>query len=212
MTPETYQDNKEEVASLVLNPSGIHHEVDSDSETYDADSDSQDESDNQEPIDEDSIGNSSFSGNSPEPKKLPADLVLRISESLHRKLVTKAKQEGVLVEDFASELLAEGLVLRAWEIMERKNHVRESQPRQGFNQGNNGHGNRGNGGNQGRGNGNHFRDNRGNGNGNGNSAGRGNSGGGFRRSGMSQNRYNTIMEDKAEFLEYVRAQERKNQR
>jgi hypothetical protein len=114
-------------------------------------------------------------------------LSLKLSGSLHRRLVTKAQQEGVDVNDFAVELLAEGLVLRAWEIMERKQHVSRAPQH-----GNSNH-NHGNGGNRG------FRDQKRNHNG---------GGGNNRRGGMSQSRYNSLMEDKAEFLEYVRNQEK----
>lgn len=217
MTPETYQDNKEELATLVLNTSsGIQEPAESNEDDYEDGPGRRDSEDEAETgsDDEDSVGNGA-PAKAAEEKKLPAELVLRVSESLHRKLVAKAKLEGVLVEDFVSELLAEGLVLRAWEIMERKNHVRDGgQPqRQGFSQQNQGSNRGGGGQNQGRG-GNSFRDNRGNGSGNasGNSGSGGAGRNGFRRSGMTQNRYNTIMEDKAEFLEYVRAQERKNTR
>ena len=55
-------------------------------------------------------------------------LSLKISHSLHRKLLAKAEAEGVGIDEFAGELLAEGLVLRAWEIMERKATMRGAQP------------------------------------------------------------------------------------
>jgi hypothetical protein len=78
-------------------------------------------------------------------------------------------------------LLAEGVVLRAWEIVERKNQMRGShsgsQASHGGRSGN--HNSR-----------NHNRHNK-------------NS-----RGGMSHGRYQSIMDDKATFLEYVRNQER----
>jgi hypothetical protein len=51
-------------------------------------------------------------------------LELRLSLSLYRKLHEKSREENIKVEELASELLAEGLVLRAWEIMERKNTMK----------------------------------------------------------------------------------------
>ena len=81
------------------------------------------------------------------------------------------------MEDFVSELLAESVVLRAWEIVERKNQMR-STPSHNIN----------------------------NRSGNNNNGGAGNSRG--RKGRMSHGRYQSIMEDKATFLEYVRNQER----
>ena len=51
---------------------------------------------------------------------------LRVSQSLHRKIKQKAADEGVPVHELLGELIAEGLVLRAWEIMERKVAMRSS--------------------------------------------------------------------------------------
>lgn len=51
---------------------------------------------------------------------------LRVSQSLHRKIKQKAADEGVPVQELLGELIAEGLVLRAWEIMERKIAMRTS--------------------------------------------------------------------------------------
>ena len=118
-------------------------------------------------------------------------LALGLSRSLHRKVVQLSRDEGMTVEDFVSELVAEGVVIRAWEIAERKSAMRGGPPgnypnsnnRQGQSQGmpqrNNGGGGPPSGGHR---------------------------KGGYR--GMSQNRYQNIMEDKATFLEYVRNQER----
>ena len=76
---------------------------------------------------------------------------LPISRSLARKVQQKAADEGVSPEELLCELVAEGLVLRAWEIMERKstmsgggrqqnfnqkNRFREQKGRRGFNRGN----------------------------------------------------------------------------
>lgn len=108
----------------------------------------------------------------------PNTITVKLSHSLIKKITRQAEEEGISVNDFASELLSEGVVLRAWEILERKNQMRgPSGPSQG------GHGrsqqNRGSGGRQ-----------------------KGH------RGGMSHGRYQAIMDDKATFLEYVRNQER----
>lgn len=108
----------------------------------------------------------------------PNTIVVKLSQSLIKKITRQAEEEGISVNDFASELLSEGVVLRAWEILERKNQLRgSSSPSQGN------HGrsqqNRGSGGRQ-----------------------KGH------RGGMSHGRYQAIMDDKATFLEYVRNQER----
>ena len=47
---------------------------------------------------------------------------LSLTTTLYQKLRDKSKKEGVTVNELVSELLAEGLVLRAWEIMERKSY------------------------------------------------------------------------------------------
>ena len=49
---------------------------------------------------------------------------LSLSRSLARKIADKARDEGISPQELACELLAEGLVLRAWEIMERKSTMR----------------------------------------------------------------------------------------
>jgi predicted DNA binding CopG/RHH family protein len=108
----------------------------------------------------------------------PNSITVKLSQSLIKKIARQAEEEGISVNDFASELLSEGVVLRAWEILERKNQLRGSSA---SSQG--GHGrsqqNRGSGGRQ-----------------------KGH------RGGMSHGRYQAIMDDKATFLEYVRNQER----
>lgn len=124
-------------------------------------------------------------------------LRIRLSESLVKKLKDQAADEGISLEEFVAELLAESVVLRAWEIVERKNAMKG--PSQG--QGPMGGGNR-NYNNQGQG-------NKGNNN---NQRGGGNQGGGNKgHRGMNHARYQSIMDDKATFLEYVRNQE-KNRR
>lgn len=105
-------------------------------------------------------------------------ITVKLSQSLIKKIARQAEEEGISVNDFASELLSEGVVLRAWEILERKNQLRGSS---GSSQGGQGRSqqNRGSGGRQ-----------------------KGH------RGGMSHGRYQAIMDDKATFLEYVRNQER----
>lgn len=58
---------------------------------------------------------------------------LPLSRALARKVQQKAVDEGVAPEELLCELVAEGLVLRAWEIMERKSTMRGGRP-QNFNQ------------------------------------------------------------------------------
>jgi hypothetical protein len=139
-------------------------------------------------------------------KENNSQITLPLSQSLHRKLKIKAQQEGVSIEDFVSELLAEGLVLRAWEIMERKNAMRGGQaannpafPNRGANNNRN------------------FRNPGPNANFNRTRQASGNSvnvhnGGGSQMNNAAHNRraaYNNIFEDSANFLEYVRSQEKK---
>lgn len=68
---------------------------------------------------------------------LPVPLTLKLSRSLVRKLTDNAREEGVTMEELAAELVAEGVVLRAWEIVEKKAAMRggNSAPRDqgGFN-------------------------------------------------------------------------------
>lgn len=117
----------------------------------------------------------------------PEFLQIKLSRALIRKLKDQAADEGISLEEFVCELLAEGVVLRAWEIVERKNQMKGNPGGQPM--GNN----RGNSGNVA-------------GQNNGNRGGnRGNKG----HRGMNPMRYQNIMEDKASFLEYVRSQERK---
>lgn len=109
------------------------------------------------------------------------ELTVTLSRALLRKIGEQAREESISVEELVRELLSESVVLRAWEIMERK-----IQMRGGNNQGQ--QGNQRGGGNQ----------------------GGGQRGGGHRKGhrGMSHGRYQSIMDDKATFLEYVRNQER----
>lgn len=62
---------------------------------------------------------SSRTSSSVEEKADAHTLKVTLSESLFRKLQYKAQGEGVSLEELARELLAEGVVLRAWEIVER---------------------------------------------------------------------------------------------
>ena len=120
-------------------------------------------------------------------------LSLQISRALYFRMKYQAKEEGLTLEEFATELLAEGAVLRAWEIIEKKSQMRGIST-----QGNGPTGpNRNN---------SHQSGNRHN-----NAGGNNQNSGGNRKNGprgMSQSRYQSIMDDKANFLEYVRSQER----
>ncbi len=119
-------------------------------------------------------------------------LRLRLSQSLTKKLKEQAADEGISLEEFVGELLAESVVLRAWEIVERKNAMKGHQP-QGPNSG--GRPGRDNASNQGGGN-------------RGGQRQQGQNQGNKGHRGMSHVRYQTIMDDKATFLEYVRSQEK----
>jgi len=133
----------------------------------------------------------------PQPTPPPApvsnhqEFPVRISSTLAKKVKLQAEEEGITAAEYLSELITEGVVLRAWEIVERRSHLRDqnsnsaNQQRQHNNNNNN---NRG---------GNNRRNDR-------------NSGG--RRGSMSNNKYQNIMDDKATFLEYVRNQERQQGR
>jgi hypothetical protein len=123
--------------------------------------------------------------------KEPDQLIVNLSHSLLRKLKEQALDEGISLEEFVTELLSEGVVLRAWEIVERKNQMKGHNPSAGSGMGGNN------------------RHSMPNGNQSGNSNRNGNQRGGNKgHRGMSHMRYQTIMEDKATFLEYVRNQER----
>ena len=126
------------------------------------------------------------------PKQEGNDFTIRLSNSLAKKISQQAIEEGLTAEEFAVELLAEGVIVRAWEIVERKNQMR-GQPSNGNstqlgNRTGNGHQQYGR-----------------NGHNNQNQRKTHN------RGGMSHTRYQSIMDDKATFLEYVRSQE-KNRR
>ena len=67
------------------------------------------------------------------PMALPDNLAIRISKALHRKLFDFAREESVSIDELISELLAEGVVLRAWEIVERKHTMRGGNNQGNFN-------------------------------------------------------------------------------
>lgn len=140
-----------------------------------------------------------------EQKKKSEQLSLTLSQSLMRKLNGKAQAEGIAVDDLAAELIAEGLVLRAWEIMERKSAMRNSHVPSGSNgQGRyNFRSNSGQGTNRNRG---QNKQNQNFGNGNNQVQ---NVNGGFGNSNNRKSNYKNIMDDSASFLEYVRNQEKK---
>ena len=120
-------------------------------------------------------------------------LTVNLTASLIRKINLKAQQEGVTVNDLVSELLAEGVVLRAWEIMERKSAMKTGQSQNSnYNSNSNRSSNRSN-----------QRSSQG-----GRGRASGNSGGGRR----NNNKFKNIMDDNASFIEYVRSQEKKGRR
>ena len=142
-------------------------------------------------------GDDELDGNTFEPEDPNAGkLSLQISRALYFRMKHQAREEGLSLEEYAVELLAEGVVLRAWEIIEKKGQMRgvaaspgnSNAPRQQQGQGNSGNNARGHSQQQSQGS-----------NNNNNRKGPGR---------MSQNRYQSIMDDKANFLEYVRSQER----
>lgn len=134
-------------------------------------------------------------------------ITLRLSRSLIRKLTDNAREEGVTIEELASELVAEGVVLRAWEIVEKKATMRGGNTNQG-NQGNFNRGGNNTAGNQSIGN-------------HGNTPNHGGHQRPFQQGGnkMAQKKLQRqarqhanamdLMADKAAFLEYVRNQEKK---
>lgn len=126
------------------------------------------------------------------PVSEPDFLNVKLSHSLIRKLKEQAADEGISLEEFVTELLSESVVLRAWEIVERKNQMKGGNgPASSSGSGRNAapHGNS-------------------NGNNNRNSGQRNGNNGNKGHRGMSHMRYQSIMDDKATFLEYVRNQER----
>lgn len=55
---------------------------------------------------------------------IPIPITLKLSRSLLRKLNDNAREEGVTMEELAAELVSEGVVIRAWEIVEKKAAMR----------------------------------------------------------------------------------------
>ena len=116
---------------------------------------------------------------------------LKVSESLYQRVKFQAEDEGISINEFLIELISEGVVLRAWEILEKKATMRgATNSHQSFNGSGNGNHRHGN---------NHHRRNFNNQN-------------NHRRGGLNNQRYQNIMEDKASFLEYVRNQEKQQGR
>ena len=110
-----------------------------------------------------------------------------MSETLQAKIKDLAEDEGLSIEEFLAELISEGIVVRAFDQWERRQHLRghNSQNSANHNAGNNNNIRRGN---------------RNNNNRNNNS----------RKSNHA--RYQNLMEDSSSFLEYVRNQEKKGGR
>lgn len=129
--------------------------------------------------------------------KDPNYLTLKLSSALKSRLAYKAESEGLSISDFCEELLAEGIVLRAWEIMERKATLKQDNQGQGGNNRSHSYGNNH------KGNNNHFKNNKNQGNNNRRSHNNNN------RSKQAQNFNNKMMDDKATFMEYLRKQESK---
>lgn len=140
-------------------------------------------------------------------------LSLKLSAALHGRLRHQAQDEGISIEALVQEMLAESVVLRAWEIMERKTAMRG--------------GSAGMGSGQPHGQGGGHRSNYGQGQpANGNSkysrphynapTGQGGYGNGGRSNGyqnnQGRNQNQAWMEDRAAFLEYVRNQEKRGRR
>jgi hypothetical protein len=118
------------------------------------------------------------------PAAAEATLTLHVSATLLRQLGAKAREEGVSLTMLATELLAEGLVLRAWEILERQVTMRFGEGTMSSHAPSGGRGTRSDGGGYDR---------------------RGGRGG--RR--PTQRPRGNVMDDQATFLEYVRTHERK---
>lgn len=131
---------------------------------------------------------------------------LKLSKSLSQQLLAKSSNEGVSPEELALELISEGLVLRAWEIMERKATLQKAPATNSNSNGRTQSGNRPN-----------YTGNRGykkEASGNRGRSGRQNhshNGGGNRRGNGSANgsgNFQNVLDDRAAFLQYVRDQEK----
>lgn len=145
------------------------------------------------------------------PERPDPILSLHLSAALHSRLRHQAQDEGISVEALALEMLAESVVLRAWEIVERKSAMRGLSPGPGGNQPQGSY-HRGGYGNQPQANGNtkHPRPQYGA------SSGQNQHSNGHRaqsyNGGHGRHQNNAWMEDKAAFLEYVRNQEKRGRR
>jgi hypothetical protein len=133
------------------------------------------------------------------------ELTVRLSRSLYGKLLESAHDEGIGVEELAKEILAEGVSLRIWDILERRSRTREGEMlRQQPQRSQQGSGNPGNQINQG---------NQGNQGNPGNHRGGQNRGGHGpnknNRNDRRQERYNNILNDGPTFLEDVRQLDKK---
>jgi len=128
----------------------------------------------------------------------PAFLTVKMTRALIRRLTDSAREEGVSPEELAAELISEGVVLRAWEIVEKKATMRGgSQQGQNFNRPNsNNNGNVA----QNQNNHNHQRPFQG-----GNKMAQKK----LQRQARQHANAMDLMADKAAFLEYVRNQEKK---
>lgn len=121
----------------------------------------------------------------PVPTPVETTLTLCISASLLRQLKATAQAEGVSLAGLATELLAEGLVLRAWDSLERQVARRSDRNGMRAHGASGAHGAQAGGGRRDR---------------------PGGHGGGRRH---PQRRGSNVIDDQAMFLEYVRTQERK---
>lgn len=145
-------------------------------------------------------------GNQHSPIEAAADQELRVklSRPLLRKLRDTARDEGIDLAGLVAELLAEGVTLRAWEIIERKGAMR-GHTSGGMPSGPGGHARYGH-----RNPGNERHGHRGGPNDRHGNSRYGHAQGNRRQSGQPPN--NAWMEDKAAFLEYVRNQEKQRRR
>lgn len=128
------------------------------------------------------------------------DLSVRVTSALYHKLKEYAREEGITLEALIGELLSEGVTLRAWEIIERKNAMRGGGAHMGAPMGGNRHGNNGN---------RMHGHNPGGNNRYGHGGGRGPQGLPNNNNRGQRGANNAWMEDKAAFLEYVRNQEKR---
>lgn len=118
--------------------------------------------------------------------EVTGELNITLSRSLFKKVKSQAFEEGISISEYLVELISEGVIVRAWEIIERKSQMRNQPHNQVGNRNSGGVSHNRNGG------GGHHNQRKGLHN----------------RNGMSHGRYQSIMDDKATFLEYVRNQER----